>query len=175
MDSDLYARHADFIETVTTLTRENDDESDHHKIQLIATKSPPIEMILTTFYTTAVVNIVSWDCAYSIFPDVTFVKKKTYQLKPLSYYYSSLLEKYHRRGWTCLQVPRDDDRRWTSSLQTYGSRRVGDPKCWKMELDTADVESGPPSSILELPFLISKHSRYDSKCFEIELVRKFQR
>lgn len=129
-------------------------------------------MILTSFYTTAVVNIISWDCAYSIFPDVTFLKKKTYQLKPLSNYYGFLLTKYHRRGWVCLQVPRNDDGKWTSSLQTYASRRVGDSKCWKMKLDTTDVEPGPPSSVLELPFITSKTYDYDSKSFEVQLLQK---
>jgi len=159
---------------VTTFTRAN-DEGDEVKVQLIVTKAPPIEMILTSFYMTAVVNIISWDCAYSIFPDITFIKRKAYQLKAMTVYYSNLCEKYYRRGWLCLQVPRDDDRKWTLSLQTYGSRRVGDSKCWKMDLDTADVESGSPSSLLELPFHISRYSDYDTKYFKVLLVRKFQR
>ena len=134
-----------------------------------------MEVILSNFYMTAVVNVLSWDCAWSIFPDVTFIKRKTYQLKPLNEYYGHLLAKYNRRGWICLQVPRDDDGKWTKSLQTYGSRRVGDSKSWKIELDTTGVEPGPPSSMLELPFFINNKAHFDVKCFELQLVRKFRK
>jgi hypothetical protein len=90
----------------------------------------PVQAILRGFYTTAVVNIITWNKAYAIFPDCTFLERKTYMLKPLDDFFGSQLVKYSNRGWTTLETQWVEDKKPWHSLQDRIQRRVGDSKTW---------------------------------------------
>ncbi|KAH6684495.1 hypothetical protein B0J14DRAFT_13981 [Halenospora varia] len=91
--------HVKHIYKVNTYLRPNNEEPGNDlKIQVIYTHKTPLETILLGFYTRAIVNIISWDCAWSLFPDTTFIKRKTYQLVSLDSFYGNLIRKYSRRG-----------------------------------------------------------------------------
>lgn len=50
------------------------------------------------FYTTAVVNIMSWNMAYSMFPDVTFLEpRKTFRLSWQPHVYAD--HRKVRKAW----------------------------------------------------------------------------
>lgn len=65
-------------------------------------ESPAIT-ILSGFYTSATMNIISWNKAYSLFPKATF-SYKTYPLHPLDEYHNALHQKYIQQGWQLLPV-----------------------------------------------------------------------
>lgn len=109
----------------------------------------PVQAILRGFYTTAVINIITWNKAYAIFPDCTFLERKTYMLKPLDDFFGTQLVKYSGRGWTTLETQWEEDKKPWHSLQPH-TRRVGDSKTWKITLDTTAIRNPQtPDSVIE--------------------------
>ena len=51
-----------------------------------------------SFYTTAIVNILSWNKAYAIFPLPTFVYYKSFMLEELNSRQAKKVANYARRG-----------------------------------------------------------------------------
>lgn len=129
---------------VKTFTRINSEGCDVD-IQVILTIKKPLLMILTSFYTTCLISFISWDCAYHVFPDVTFIKRKTYQLRNMTPFYGNLLKKYSRRGWRTLDTVWNDDEEHTKSLIFAGERRVGDERSWTIPLNTDGIK--PPNNL----------------------------
>jgi hypothetical protein len=124
------------------------------KVQIITTRDAPIETILNGFYTTSVINIISWNKPYSKFPDTMINERKRYQLRSLDEYFGSLLAKDSRRDWTALEMAWEEDRRKLRSIETP-CRRIGDSLSWKLSLDPTGVITGIPEIML------------DYSCFEI--------
>jgi hypothetical protein len=91
------------------------------KIQIVSTRLLPIRAILGGFYTTAVVNIISWNIAYSIFPDATFLEScKTYSLSWQPQAYADHLAKYEKRGWPLYEAILNGDLRPPDSIKLRG-------------------------------------------------------
>ena len=108
----------------------------------------PIQVILRSFYSTAVVNIFTWNKAYAIFPLPTFVHHKGYLLKPLDNYLSGPLEKYSRRGWRFQETMWPEDK--SSNQPIQDTRRIGDKFTWMIPFDTSNVDwSKTPDFVLE--------------------------
>jgi hypothetical protein len=79
-----------------TLVRERDGA----KIQVLTTWWSPVDAIVTTFYSTAVVNIITGYAAYSLFPKATFVDGRMFLLKKARTEAERKgVEKYERRGF----------------------------------------------------------------------------
>ena len=124
------------------------------KIQILSTRSTPVQAILHGFYTTAVVNFLSWNKAYSIFPDITFLHPRTtYPLKRIDRSYPPLLAKYEIRGWT-MSDPIPEESLYSICVNT--SRHVRDYKTRKIALNTTGV--GPP----RVPDFV-----LESSCFQL--------
>jgi hypothetical protein len=121
---------------------------------------------VATFYTTAVVNFITWNAAYSIFPDLTFIKRSTYQLTQLTPFYGEQVAKYGPRGWKLLETVSDGDHRHTKSLRLddgkNAERRVGDSFTWKIDLDINGVTPGAPSSVIEHCFFAISRNEISS-------------
>lgn len=82
------------------------------KIQIVSTRHAPIAAILGEFYATAVVNIISWNLAYSMFPDIIFLEPRTtYRLKQPSDTFDAHFAKYAKRGWPLSILQRMDPTR----------------------------------------------------------------
>lgn len=112
------------------------------------THSPPILDILKGFYTTLVVNIISWNKAYAIFPQPSFLYHKTYLLTPMTDWYGGMLAKYDKRGWRSQGILWPEDKASHASITQ--PRRLGDRFTWTIPLDTADVRrSERPDSVIE--------------------------
>jgi hypothetical protein len=108
----------------------------------------PILDILAGFYTTAVLNVISWNKAYAIFARDTFLDHKTYMLKPLDRYFETLIRKYNQRGWLWEEIMRPEDHDPSTSIQPI--RRLGDRFSWTIPLSTQDVERPQqPDLVLE--------------------------
>ena len=126
------------------------------KVQLVVTEEMPILDILQGFYTTAVINVISWNKAYAIFARSTFLDFKTYSLKPLDPFFIESLRKYHRRGWQWEETLRRQDYSSTSSLQPL--RRIGDKHTWIIHLPTQGVKKAYQ------PDLVLEHSHFGIVC-----------
>ncbi|KAI1495688.1 hypothetical protein F5X99DRAFT_109338 [Biscogniauxia marginata] len=125
------------------------------KIQLIATYGPPVQAILRGYYTTALVNFISWNKAYSIFPRSTFLSYETVPLKLVDDYFGNLHVKYSRRGWrmrteSVMVQGLGQPNPLGNLVAKKGNRRVGDSDTWIIRLDTASVAKPPkPDFVLE--------------------------
>lgn len=127
--------------------------TEKRKVQLVVTRGPPVQSILRGYYTTAVINFISWNKAYSVFPRATFLLHETVPLKPVSDIYGTLHSKYSQRGWRMRteavifsgeahQQPLGDRQLPLGDLTKHGSRRIGDRDSWVMRLgDTAGVQA----------------------------------
>lgn len=133
------------------------------EVYVIATSDIPIHAILNTFFTTLVVNIITWNKAYSIFPLTTFIQKRGYLLRSPDADFASLMVNYTQRGWTIQQSMRPEDPRANQPIRE--NRRIGDQFTWQIPLDVRKVKSSKtPDAVLEYStfgFRISRHRHWD--------------
>ncbi|KAL2073368.1 hypothetical protein VTL71DRAFT_10692 [Oculimacula yallundae] len=121
--------------------RGDKDMGDVAKIQIISTRTIPARAILGCFSTTTVVNMMSWNAAYSMFPKMTFFEPRTQRKIAQGADIDAIqrqIDKYSLRGWDANGIP------------AVGSRRVGDCRSWKITLDVTGVESSSiPDFVIE--------------------------
>ncbi|KAF9061531.1 hypothetical protein BDP27DRAFT_1189021, partial [Rhodocollybia butyracea] len=104
-------------------------------IQLIGSIHAPLEVILS-FHSTCVMNIITHNAAYSLFPSLTFnesVTLMTNRPHPLTEKQRDALTKYKNRGFDLIdsiqpQVSGNPE----SALTFLVPRHVGDKHCWKI-------------------------------------------
>lgn len=101
-------------------------------------------------------NFMSWNAAYSMFPDMTFLEPRS-QLKVCTGYEDdndaerirAHIQKYQRLGWN-LVSPEEAKASPSRSLQLEKTRRVGDRYSWKIALDIDGIQpSSVPDYVLE--------------------------
>ncbi|EFQ97173.1 hypothetical protein MGYG_00217 [Nannizzia gypsea CBS 118893] len=68
-------------------------------VRIIGTTHMPIEALLHESYTTACLNIITWNKAYCLFPRLTLARGKSYLLKDMDENFGKLLEEYEFLGW----------------------------------------------------------------------------
>ncbi|KAI1415796.1 hypothetical protein F5Y13DRAFT_186651 [Hypoxylon sp. FL1857] len=144
------------VQTYMYQMKENNDSNGNKgaksKIQLTVTHCIPLLAILRTYYTTALVNFISWNKAYSLFPRATFLYHETMPLKPVNEHFGRLHSKYSKRGWRMRTQPITYDV-FPGHISPYGTsanRRIGDRDTRIIRLDTAFVERPPqPDFVLE--------------------------
>ena len=143
---------------VVTLTKRRHDSTEA-QIQLVWTPQQPILAILEGFYMTLVVNVISWNKAYALFPEPSFVHHKSYLLKDMHDYIGKLLAKYDERGWKCHDILWPEDE--ASNRSMIVDRRLGDRHTWKIPLDTSGVaRPAIPDMVLEYStFRLGKRPR----------------
>ncbi|KAI1333020.1 hypothetical protein F5Y16DRAFT_414797 [Xylariaceae sp. FL0255] len=138
------------------------------KVQLISTKSIPVQAILVDSSSTCVVNFISWNKAFSMFPRPTFFHHQTLPLRGpqiISHHLAKHYAKYSKRGWPMWTHPVITQSCWKMFKYRHDNlndhfvdRRVGDRDSWIMKLDTRGVTSSPT------PDLVLEYS-----CFEITM------
>ncbi|KAL9580239.1 MAG: hypothetical protein Q9212_004611 [Teloschistes hypoglaucus] len=136
----------DWVET-RTYTKKRADSTDS-QIQIVATAYVPIFAILMGFYSTLVVNVISWNKAYAIYPQSSFIHHKSYLLKKMDDYNGRSVAKYDARGW------RSQDVLWPEEEASHGCivkpRRLNDKFTWTIPFDVIDVApAATPDFVLE--------------------------
>lgn len=118
---------------------------------------------------TLVVNVISWNKAYALFPRASFIYHKSYLLKEMSDYVGKLLAKYDERGWTSQDVLWPEDE--VSNRSMLVNRRIGDQHTWIIPLDTTDVARPDiPDTVLEYStFRLSKCQKVDPELGDPDL------
>ena len=82
-------------------------------IRVITSTVLALASLMKSFYTTADVNMITWDAAYSLFPRSTYIKHKTWPLQKLDEYFCGLHARFNERGWRT-KVP-TGHQRWTTT------------------------------------------------------------
>jgi hypothetical protein len=115
-----------------------------------------------------VVNIITWNKAYSIFPDYTFLEHETFMLQSLNDSNWKGLLKYGDRRWknrTSAEDERPAGKILPQSLEPKPFdhfRRVGDSKTWMVELDIEVVgRPSTPDFVLEHAYFATENATYD--------------
>ncbi|KAF4480046.1 short-chain dehydrogenase reductase [Fusarium agapanthi] len=108
------------------------------QIHVTQTTGLPIETILTSSSTTAIVNVITWNKAYCIFPHQTLIKHEFYPLRPLDDDFGSELGEISLHGWTNRDIIWPDHVR-EKSHSFIPVRRVADSSSLVIALDTNSV------------------------------------
>ncbi|THZ12584.1 hypothetical protein D6C91_08397 [Aureobasidium pullulans] len=122
------------------------------QIRFHLTRTLPLHSILTDCaFSTAHVNIITWNKAYCMFPNVTFIDRRMYFLHNPDEALGQILSKYSAHGWRTSE--------WVDYDQTKGCnkpgirenfRRVGDSSSWVIPLNLHKIRTPESSdSILE--------------------------
>lgn len=118
------------------------------KIQLITSRHSPLELILK-FHSTTVMNLITHEKAYSLYPRGTFKERRSLALyREDSNEEAAKIgrDKYVARGWTLVEELTQDEMADPTSAFSSGSRFVGDSKCWtipilpKLDLPASYIE-----------------------------------
>ena len=128
-----------------TFKRDADSET---WISLQITNCPPAQCILQATDTTAEVNIIGWNKAYSVFPLPTFIQHKSYMLQHCDEYTEESVRELCRSGWNVQGVMWPEEKRSNHPIRER--RRIGDRYTWVIHFDTRKVEwSKTPDYVLE--------------------------
>ncbi|KAF4415970.1 hypothetical protein FACUT_12965 [Fusarium acutatum] len=120
------------------------------QIRVTQTTGLPIETILTSSSTTAIVNVITWNKAYCIFPRQTLIKHEFYPLRPLDDDFGSELNDLSLHGWTNRDIIWPDHVR-EKSQSFIPVRRVADSSSLVIALDTNSVvPQEVPDDVIEL-------------------------
>ena len=139
------------------------------KLQVVATSHMPILTILQSFWTTAVVNVISWNKAYSIYPMATLGEHRAYiqrslQGQPIL---CSFLPKYEQRGWTLFHDEPPDVRLPQPSQSIRQTRAVNDRFTLIIPLRTDGiVPAETPDYVLELSHFNISPCKREIESFE---------
>ena len=96
------------------------------RIQIILTTDLPLAAILSGFHSTVVLNMITADMAYCLFPKLTLVLKTNVRLQTKSKATTDCLEKYNDRGWKVWRGSPHNIPFCSGGLEGGISRRVGD-------------------------------------------------
>jgi hypothetical protein len=111
---------------------------DTQVIQLVCGRSRrrPVQSILVGFYGSAIMNVITWNRAYCLFPHTTFVERGMCALRTyLRKSEKEAMVKYSQRGWPVLD--------WSPLPELQAARRVGDSMTWVIPFETCPVGEVP--------------------------------
>ncbi|KAL8691236.1 MAG: hypothetical protein Q9218_003494 [Villophora microphyllina] len=146
--------------TVRTFERSNSDGTTA-KAQIITSHYPPLQAILRGFHGTHVINILTWNKAYALFPNTTFIIREGVALKKQDEVFQPFVEKYEKRNYRLTEMQKHDPRRSMSEIVEI--RRPGDRLTWSIPFDTTGMEApNTPAYVLEHSAFGFDNSRYRS-------------
>lgn len=137
------------------------------RVQIIEATSSPVEAILDFHSSTScvvslvgvlsvcvacVMNFITSDAAYSLYPIATFVDRRTLGM-PSARHSSRAIQKYVKRGWRVYFMPTPDDmaHQMRAPFHMSKTRWVGDDTTWVLPLDQTGVKARPPLSPASAP------------------------
>ena len=111
-------------------------------IDVNITRDLPVQFMFADVRTTAEANIISWNKAYSLFPQPTFIQRKSYLLGYCDSVTRSAMRKLSRNGWDVQGVMWPEEERSNHPIRER--RRVGDRYTWTIPFDTRKFK--PPKT-----------------------------
>ncbi|KAK7696086.1 hypothetical protein QCA50_000729 [Cerrena zonata] len=131
------------VVTVFTFEKRR-DSAKVMKAQLIVVKYSPIETILG-FHSTCVMNVISCDMAYSLYPKATFGKRSSLICIPATNSQTATAHaKYRKRGWSVRHTFTEFEFKNDYHLDVF--RSMGDKHCWSIPLDPIPITERIPLS-----------------------------
>ncbi|KAJ8461943.1 hypothetical protein ONZ51_g11218 [Trametes cubensis] len=135
------------------------DGSEAATVRIIVAARGPMEVILR-FYSTCMLNVISYEKAYCIFPRATLHENCALRNRAPEgvYIYSKReVEKYESRGITMMDEvdPAEQTRSDSSSTFALGWRWIDDGASWVIKLDTQRITTLPTTNEVSTPL------RYD--------------
>ncbi|KAK7020667.1 hypothetical protein VNI00_017657 [Paramarasmius palmivorus] len=114
----------------------NFKKGEQKRIQLVATRSDPIEAILG-FHSTLVMNIATATHLIALYPATSFIDKQAIYLKDFSSSVIKAVKKYEQRGWETVDMISAEEALHAKSERSFKVRWVGDSHSWITKL--ADI------------------------------------
>ncbi|KAF6754383.1 hypothetical protein DFP72DRAFT_898916 [Ephemerocybe angulata] len=112
------------------------------EIQLIGCRRTPLDCVLY-FHSTCVMNIITHDAAYALYPKATFDKRISLQA----------FDKYSERGWSFFtDLTAEGVRSIESSIATDITRYLDDKFTWRLPLDTGGLDLDEDSKSKTIAF-----------------------
>ncbi|KZT22872.1 hypothetical protein NEOLEDRAFT_1070661 [Neolentinus lepideus HHB14362 ss-1] len=108
------------------------------KVQVIAAEKTPIEIILH-FHSTCVMNVISFEKAYSLYPTATFEQRRSLILASDGPSQEPAQQKYRERGWTLLAGISSQERWDGRRAMSTTPRWIEDRFAWVIPLDLTNV------------------------------------
>ncbi|KAG2130045.1 hypothetical protein BD769DRAFT_1355817 [Suillus cothurnatus] len=114
------------------------------KIQIIECAASPFDTIIN-FHSTCVMNFITFDAAYSLYPVATFEERNTLQVwRERPFHDLTVVNKYSERGFTWFSTLTASTFSQVSSFHASEDRTVGDRYTWKVALNIQGVDLRPP-------------------------------
>lgn len=129
---------------------------DYLKIQVVRTgphSGGAAQSVLTRFYGTVVMNFLTWNKAYCVFPRTTFVRRGMWLTNPTELFWQEWMAvvKYEQRGWEELDSVEEAEKR--------EGRRVGDSMTWVIPFPTEGMENAiGDGEVEDIRFGVQDHS-----------------
>ncbi|KAI0076948.1 hypothetical protein K474DRAFT_1662339 [Panus rudis PR-1116 ss-1] len=127
------------------------------KVQMIVAVHAPMEIILY-FHSTVVMNVISYEKAYSLYPWATFEEKRAIVCRSWGIKQEEGIAKYRSRGWEMLWYVRARELQSTAARNypthpsfLFGNRWITDRHVWSIPLDLTGVELPKARSELSTP------------------------
>ncbi|KAK2464967.1 hypothetical protein APHAL10511_003043 [Amanita phalloides] len=141
------------------------------KVQLISATCCPMEVILN-YHSTCVMNVITHNMAYSLFPYATFQQHRALVCGPSGEKRSWAHEKYRERGWEVEPYIDIDEMMSIRSDFIFGRRWVGDGRCWMIPLqpylsEYAETEGVVRDRITSNSWMIVHPNQANSEMFFI--------
>jgi len=130
----------------------------------------PLNQLLNEALTTASLNFIAWNRAYSLFPQQTFANKTAYLLRNLENdeqgeYFRNHLNALTEIGIRTMTLDWEDEY-GDEDITLTRVRRIGDKYTWSIDLDVTDMKAhmAPSDSVLEcstfkLQKFVGSHSK----------------
>jgi hypothetical protein len=152
------------VGAVFNFIKKSHDESQELKVQVITASTTPLEIILQ-FHSSkppslsphyrgslwrsiaVVMNIISYEKAYSLYPRATFEERRSLICATLGPHQEPARQKYIVRGWTMLYSVTQAEQNYESSAFRTGLRRIGDRFSWIIPLSLEGVDLARPRNL----------------------------
>ncbi|CAL1699944.1 unnamed protein product [Somion occarium] len=108
------------------------------KVQLIVAAKSPMEIILN-FHSTCVMNVISFENAYSLYPKATFEARSSLVCATDGPKQEPAMEKYKERGWTMVKQTSVAELKDLFHFKRASCRYMGDKYCWTIPLDKDSI------------------------------------
>jgi hypothetical protein len=115
------------------------------------------EMIVEDFYGSAVMNILTWNVVYSLFPRTTFeVREMRAVIQDLDDKEEANMKKYEGRGWKPILF--DDVDAGKVACEFMEARRVGDRRTWVLTFGAEDCDDEGKCELESVRFTVGEDS-----------------
>jgi len=133
---------------IRTFLKFASEDSSPEQIQVIASHHPPVENIINAFHSSIAINFLTWNKAYAVFPQSTFLHRHGVAVRRKDEFFESHAEKYKKRKYRISELHESDQRRLRPEFAQI--RRAGDNSTWTIAFDTTGLERPKtPDSVLE--------------------------